>query len=210
MIWYDMTILGGCLRFQPTVIDVFRVEDMQTTQHCYFIHFILCFLTIHFKCSHISLVLISWNSEDLCFTWNGVLAWPAWPGRHENPADGGPPSWDGRCIEDLARWNQGQLMVDETNAIPRYTKVTVLWSRLCWTSCLLFWESMRFVSSVSSVAVVMIHVLDAKYTGTFAYVKQRAPVAVSDRAMPYYILLYIHTHTHTLRNWPKLLFLQTN
>jgi hypothetical protein len=63
---------------------------------------------------------------------------------------------------------------------------------------LLFWESMRFVSSV---AVVMIHVLDAKYTGTFAYVKQRAPVAVSDRAILYiymYIRIYIYTHTAKL------------
>jgi hypothetical protein len=61
---------------------------------------------------------------------------------------------------------------------------------------LLFWESMRFVSSV---AVVMIHVLDAKYTGTFAYVKQRAPVAVSDRAI-LYICIYVYIYTHTLRN----------
>ena len=184
-----MTYLGGCLRFQPTVIGVFRVEDMQTTQDCYFyIFFILCFLTIHFKCSHISLVLVSWDSEYSCFTWNGVLAWP---GRHENPADGGPPSWDGRCIEDLARWNQGQLMGDETNAIPKYTKMTVLWSRSCWT--------------VASVAVLGVYafcvigscgddtdVFRCKVYGTFAYVKQRAPVAVSDRAILYIYVICIY------------------
>lgn len=187
MIWQFWVVVWG---FNQPSLMCFVLKICKQHNIVILYIFILCFLTIHSKCSHISLVLVSWNSEYSCFTWNGVLAWPAWPGRHENPADGGPPSWDGRCIEDLARWNQGQLMGDETNAIPRYSKVTVLWSRSCWTSCLLFWESMRFVSSVSSVAVVMIHVLDAKYTGTFAYVKQRAPVAVSDRA----IYIYIHTH----------------
>ena len=206
MTWYDMTYFGWLFEVSTNChwcVSCWRYAN--NTRLLFLYIFILCFLTIHFKCSHISLVLVSWNSEYSCFTWNGVLAWP---GRHENLADGGPPSWDGRCIEDLARWNQGQLMGDETNAIPKYTKMTVLWSRSCWT--------------VASVAVLGVYafcvigscgddtdVLDAKYTGTFAYVKQRAPVAVSDRAVLYiYICTYVYIYIYTLRNWPKLLFLQ--
>ena len=154
MTWYDMTYFGWLFEVSTNChwcVSCWRYASNTRLLFLYFL--LLCFLTIHFKCSHISLVLVSWNSEYSCFTWNGVLAWP---GRHENPADGGPPSWDGRCIEDLARWNQGQLMGDETNAIPKYTKMTVLWSRSCWTvHRLLFWESMRFVSSVAVVMIRM-------------------------------------------------------
>ena len=201
MTWYDMTYFGWLFEVSTNChwcVSCWRYAN--NTRLLFLYIFILCFLTIHFKCSHISLVLVSWNSEYSCFTWNGVLAWP---GRHENLADGGPPSWDGRCIEDLARWNQGQLMGDETNAIPKYTKMTVLWSRSCWT--------------VASVAVLGVYafcvigscgddtdVLDAKYTGTFAYVKQRAPVAVSDRAVLYiyictYVYIYIYIYIHTAK-----------